>query len=85
MADKRQETAIFTDSEIDNALTEGGSVDGAVNYLLRVLIAAHAAKGDTARVASLKELLTMRGGDLPEVLVSEGAALPTDDAYVWSA
>lgn len=81
MADTRAESAIFTDAEIDNALTFGSTVDGAVNYLMRVLIAGHAAKGDAARVAALQQALALRGGDLPTLTVGEGAALPTDDAY----
>jgi hypothetical protein len=81
LADKRAESAIFTDAEIDHFLSTGGTVDEAINEGLRVLIAAHAAKGDTDRVDALSAVLAQRGGDLPTLSVGEGAALPTDDAY----
>lgn len=83
LADKRAETAWFTDAEIDHFLTTGGSVNEAINEGLRVLLAGHAAKGDTAKVAEIERALAMRGGSMPTVQIGEGNSLPTDDAYVW--
>lgn len=81
LGDTHPSSGVFTDAEIAQLLTDGGSVDGAINEGLRVLMSAAAHKGDVARVAALREVLTLRGGEIPTVTPGWGGAVPTDDGY----
>lgn len=81
LAITRAETSWATDAEIDQALTDGGSVDGACALLLRGAMAHAAVNGDTARVAAIRDLLATFGGDLPTVDVDFPDLLPMDADY----
>ena len=81
MADTHAATAVYSDAEIDDALSQGGSVDEAVNYLLRQAMAVAGLRGDANRVSALERLLKTRGGTMPTVSVVFPASLPMDDAY----
>ena len=81
IGDTTEAHGIYTDAEIDNALTEGGSVTGAVAYLLRQQKSVHAIRGDSARVAAIDEALAAIGGDMPEITVTMPDLLPMDSGY----
>lgn len=81
LGDTNPASGIFSDAEIADFLARGGSIEGAVNEGLRTLMAAAAAKGDVARVAALREVLRLRGGEIPTVAVQWGGHIPTDDGY----
>jgi hypothetical protein len=83
----------FEDAEIDEFLSEAGTVDGAVVLGLRVLLVDSARRtamfnlpgmyyNDAGRVTALEKALKMYGGDLPTASVITPAALPFDSGYV---
>jgi hypothetical protein len=81
LGDTKESTGIFTDAEIDHFLTTGGTVAKAIEYGLRMLMAAHAARGDAARVLAIRERLATTGGDLPYADVIYPSALPMDQGF----
>ena len=94
LADTKQESAWFTDAELDALLTEGGSVNAAVALGARVLLADRARRtrafsstaaginyNDTAQVAALRELITLYGNTYPDITVTMPALLPMDAGF----
>ena len=81
LGDTHPASGIFSDAEIAALLTTGGSVAGAINEGLRVLMVAAASKGDANRVAQLQQALTLRGGEVPTIAVTFGGNIPSDDGY----
>lgn len=83
----------YEDTEIDNALSEGGSVTEATRILLRGLLANKALRvkraslpgltyDDTAQIHALQSLLSMYGGDIPTVSVVMPAVLDFDRGFI---
>lgn len=83
----------FEDTEIDDMLSEGGTVNAAVILGLRTLIADAARRAktfsvpgatysDAGRPAELRALLKMYGGDLPTVSVITPSVQSYDSGYV---
>jgi hypothetical protein len=95
LTDTRVASAWFTDGEIQLGLLDGGSVNGAVVYLARVLLMDKARRGskwsntegsydDTSCIGALKELIVQYGGAgdiLPSVSVTFPSLLPMDSGY----
>lgn len=94
LTDTREESAWFSDAEIQAALDEGGTVNLAVVYLARVLLMDRARRSaswsntegsynDTAQVAALQSLIEQYGGaaDLASVSITMPSLLPMDAGY----
>jgi len=82
----------FDDDEITEFLSEGGTVNAAVVLGARALIAdaarrqrAYSLPGltydDKGRVDALQSLIKLYGGEMPTIIVSEAAEMPTDTWY----
>lgn len=82
IGDTIEGVAMLTDAEIDHCLTLGGSVQGAIHYGLKALMAAHTTRGEAAKAAAIRERLALTGGDLPTLSVVYPAALPMDQGFV---
>lgn len=83
----------FEDAELDEFISEGGSVNGATLLALRVLYidAAKRAKAfslpgmsmnDTAKLEHIFRAIKMYGGELPTISILYPSRLPMDDGYV---
>ena len=94
LADTKQETAWFSDAEINVFLTEGGSVNAAVALGARVLLMDRARRtraysntaagvnyNDTAQVAALREVISLYGNTYPDITVTMPALLPLDAGF----
>lgn len=81
VGDTNEAHGIFTDDEIDEALSEGGSVEDAIVWLLKMLKGAMAARGDYQRVGAIDEAINAHDGDMPEVQVTFPAPLPMDAGW----
>lgn len=82
----------FEDEEIDQMLSDEGSVNAATAACLRALLASKGLRmkkfsadglsyDDTAQLAAIKELLEIYGADLPTLSAVTPAALPMDEGY----
>ncbi len=83
----------FEDAEVDQMITDEGSVGDATAACLRALLASKGlrmkkfsvqglAYDDTAQLSALKDLLSLYGGDLPTLATPSTALLPMDAGYV---
>lgn len=72
---------VYSDAEITQFLTDGGSVAGAVAELLKHQKRVAAWRGDAARVAPIDEALSLDGSGMPTMTVNFPAALPMDAGY----
>ncbi len=95
LTDTREDSAWFTDAEIDHFLDVGGDVNGGIVKGARILLMDRARRtsrwandegsyDDTAQVAALKEIITQHGGagdNLPSVTVTFPALLPSDAGH----
>ena len=93
LSDTVEATAAFTDAEIASLLTTHGSVTAATGAALRILLADRARRcksfslpgmsyNDTAALASLRDLLSLYGADLPTATVRMGAVMDTDRGFI---
>ena len=73
---------LFTDQEIDLAITRGVTTTGAIVLLLRTLKAAAAIRGESARVSAIDEVIASYN-EMPEVTVTEPAAQPFDRCWIY--
>ena len=91
IADTTSTAYVFEDAEVDYALTAGGSVNGAVVELARMLLANAAlrtkyfnvkglAYDDRHQVDAIKALIAEYGG-MPEISVSMPEAQPWEDGF----
>jgi len=94
LTDTRVASAWFSDAEVQLGLDQGGTVNGAVIYLARVLLMDKSRRGarwtnaegsydDTSCIAALQELIRQYGGAhvLSSVSVTFPALLPMDSGY----
>lgn len=83
----------YEDTEIDNALSEGGSVVAATVILLRGLLASKSIRAkratvhgvsfdDTAQLDAIRSLLSMYGGDIPTAAVQMGSRMDFDSGFI---
>lgn len=86
LSDTREESAAFSDGEVAHALTEGGSVHGAVGMLARVLLMDRARRArsfsgpegsldETAQIAALQDLADRYGQGTPTLPLVTGVSL----------
>jgi hypothetical protein len=80
LADTSAAHPIFTDTEIDTFLSEGGSVAEGINYGLRIMKSVAALRGEVERVRAIDEVLASRTA-LPTVTVNMPALLPMDAGW----
>lgn len=92
LADTDSTAYVFEDAEIDQMLTDSGTVDGATAACLRVLLADRARRAkrfsmqglsldDTAQIAAIRDLLSLYGGDLPSLAITLPSLLPSDQGF----
>jgi len=82
IGDTTASIGIFTDAEVQYALTTAGDVEGAVVLLLKMLKAMHAHRGDAARVAGIDEAIDAHTtASMPEVQVTFPGHLPMDAGF----
>jgi len=81
LTDTSEQTARFTDAEIDYFLSAGGSTTAATILGLKVLMAHAALRGETERVHAINTLLKTMGGEMPQASIIFPASLPMDAGY----
>lgn len=81
LGDTSVEHPVYTDAEITQFLTDGGSVAGAVAEAQKHQKRVAAWRGDSERVGPIDEALALDGSGMPTLTVSMPAALPMDAGY----
>ncbi len=95
LSDTNEAQAMFTDAEVDNALTVGGAVSPAVCVLARARIAYLSRRPDESlpdgrsisragQIEALRELLAQHGGSTPSVAPTLPQAVSSFGGYVGS-
>ena len=95
LSDTNEAQAMFTDAEVDNALTVGGSVSPAVCVLARARIGYLSRRPDESlpdgrsvsragQIEALRELLAQHGGSTPSVTPTLPQAVSSFGGYVGS-
>lgn len=82
IGDTTKSIGILTDEEVQYALDEEGSVDGAVVRILTMFKSMHSHRGEADRVSGIDEAIDAHTtASMPEVQVTFPAHLPMDAGY----
>lgn len=72
---------VYTDAEVNQFISDGGSVAGGIAEALKHQKRIAAWRGDSARVSGIDEALALTSADMPTLTVNMPALLPMDEGF----